>query len=77
MKAVRKSIERAGPEYTFHGIMLAPTYEVAGRPGADSAANPAWRKGIMHASLMEMEAVGMSAAEAMDKDEKVEQLLDL
>jgi len=77
MKAVRKSIERAGPEYTFHGIMHSPTYEVAGWPGADSAVNPAWREGIMHASLMEKQAVGMSAAEAMDKDEKVEELLDL
>ncbi|KAI1387902.1 uncharacterized protein F4822DRAFT_295656 [Hypoxylon trugodes] len=47
--AIRESIE-AG--YTFHGIHLAPTEEVAGYPG-NNAANPAFRKAIMHADLFD------------------------
>jgi hypothetical protein len=39
-KAIRNTVE-AG--YTFHGINMAPTLEVAGYPGRDSAVNPAFR----------------------------------
>lgn len=56
--AIRKSIE-AG--YTFHGIHLKPTEAVAGYPG-NNAANPAFRKAIMHADLFDSVALrGLSA----------------
>ncbi|KAI1768641.1 FAD-binding domain-containing protein [Hypoxylon sp. FL1150] len=47
--AIRRSIE-AG--YTFHGIHMVPTEDVAGYPG-NNAANPAFRKTIMHADLFD------------------------
>ncbi|KAI1410467.1 FAD-binding domain-containing protein [Hypoxylon sp. FL1857] len=73
-RALRESIE-AG--YTFHGIHLKPTEEVAGYPG-NNAANPAFRKAIMHADLfdnsnlrglspMAFKATHARLASAMDK----------
>ncbi|KAL7622395.1 hypothetical protein AAE478_007899 [Parahypoxylon ruwenzoriense] len=47
--AIRQSIE-AG--YTFHGIHMKPTEEVAGYPG-NNAVNPAFRRTIMHADLFD------------------------
>ncbi|KAI2628458.1 FAD-binding domain-containing protein [Hypoxylon sp. NC1633] len=47
--AIRRSIE-AG--YTFHGIHMKPTEEVAGYPGAN-AVNPAFRVAVMHADLFD------------------------
>ncbi|KAI2633137.1 FAD-binding domain-containing protein [Hypomontagnella submonticulosa] len=47
--AIRQSIE-AG--YTFHGIHIKPTEEVAGYPG-NNAVNPAFRMTIMHADLFD------------------------
>ncbi|OTB01910.1 hypothetical protein M426DRAFT_47885, partial [Hypoxylon sp. CI-4A] len=48
-KAIRESVE-AG--YTFHGIHMVPTEDVAGYPG-NNAVNPAFRKTIMHADLFD------------------------
>ncbi|KAI1141709.1 FAD-binding domain-containing protein [Hypoxylon sp. FL0543] len=48
-QALRESVE-AG--YTFHGIHMKPTEEVAGYPG-NNAVNPAFRKAIMHADLFD------------------------
>ncbi|KAI1481059.1 FAD-binding domain-containing protein [Daldinia eschscholtzii] len=45
--AIRETVE-AG--YTFHGIHIQPTEEVAGYPG-ENAVNPAFRRAIMHADL--------------------------
>ncbi|KAI1777184.1 FAD-binding domain-containing protein [Hypoxylon cercidicola] len=47
--ALRRSIEEG---YTFHGIHMVPTEEVAGYPG-NNAANPAFRKTTMHADLFD------------------------
>lgn len=41
-KAIRNTVE-AG--YTFHGINMAPSLDVAGYPGGSSAVNPAFRIG--------------------------------
>ncbi|KAI0420780.1 FAD binding domain-containing protein [Xylaria grammica] len=49
-KAIRNTVE-AG--YFFHGINMAPTLDVAGYPGRDSAVNPAFRTGVMHADIFE------------------------
>ncbi|KAI0877409.1 FAD binding domain-containing protein [Hypoxylon argillaceum] len=49
-KAIRNTVE-AG--YTFHGINMAPTLNVAGYPGNSSAVNPAFRIGVMHADIFE------------------------
>ncbi|KAI1175216.1 FAD binding domain-containing protein [Nemania sp. FL0916] len=49
-KAIRNTVE-AG--YRFHGINMAPSLEVAGYPGRDSAVNPAFRTGVMHADVYE------------------------
>ncbi|KAI1656418.1 FAD-binding domain-containing protein [Daldinia decipiens] len=57
--AIRESIE-AG--YTFHGIHMKPTEEVAGYPG-NNAVNPAFRKAIMHADLYDYSMLrGLSPA---------------
>ncbi|KAI1472683.1 FAD-binding domain-containing protein [Daldinia caldariorum] len=61
-RAIRRSVEDGG--YTFHGIHMAPTEEVAGYPSGrdggrdrdgdwESAVNPAFRKAIMHADLFD------------------------
>ncbi|KAI0909507.1 FAD binding domain-containing protein [Ustulina deusta] len=49
-KAIRNTVE-AG--YLFHGINMAPSLNVAGYPGRDSAVNPAFRTGVMHADVFE------------------------
>ncbi|KAI1427861.1 FAD binding domain-containing protein [Xylaria sp. FL1777] len=49
-KAIRNTVE-AG--YLFHGINMAPSLDVAGYPGRDSAVNPAFRTGVMHADIFE------------------------
>lgn len=48
MSAIRSAIE-AG--YTFHGTLASPLASTAGWPGSNSAINPAWRVGTMHAML--------------------------
>lgn len=73
MAAIRGSIE-AG--YTFHGIMHAPTYATAGWPGRNSAVNPAWRNALLHASLMETQPVGLTAAQAQVRDDRARAQLD-
>ncbi|CAK7206603.1 hypothetical protein SEUCBS139899_009403 [Sporothrix eucalyptigena] len=73
MAAIRASIE-AG--YTFHGIMHAPTYKTAGWPGRTSAVNPAWRNALLHASLMETQPVGLTAAQAVERDAAAKKQLD-
>ncbi|KAI8965338.1 FAD-binding domain-containing protein [Daldinia sp. FL1419] len=58
-RAIRESIE-AG--YTFHGIHMKPTEEVAGYPG-NNAVNPAFRKAIIHADLFDSTSLrGLSPA---------------
>ncbi|KAF3055203.1 putative fad binding domain-containing protein [Daldinia childiae] len=58
--AIRESIE-AG--YTFHGIHMKPTEEVAGYPG-NNAVNPAFRKAIIHADLYDYSMLrGLSPAD--------------
>ncbi|KAI1273938.1 FAD binding domain-containing protein [Xylaria sp. FL0933] len=49
-KAIRNTVE-AG--YSFHGINMAPSLDIAGYPGRDSAVNPAFRTGVMHADIFE------------------------
>ncbi|KAK1751385.1 FAD/FMN-containing isoamyl alcohol oxidase-like protein MreA [Echria macrotheca] len=46
MSAIRTVVEEGG--YPVHGTHMAPTLRVAGYPGADSAANPAFREAVMH-----------------------------
>ncbi len=74
MSAIRTSIE-AG--YTFHTQQYGPTEEVAGWPGQDSGVNPAWRTAALHASLMEVQPTGLSAAQAKTRDAQAEKYLDL
>ena len=74
--ALRKSIEEAGPSYTFHGTMAAATSKVAGWPGVESAVNPAWRNGVLHAMLMEKQALGLTADQARAKDLQAKKLTD-
>ncbi|KAI1089844.1 FAD-binding domain-containing protein [Rostrohypoxylon terebratum] len=52
--ALRQSVEDG---YRFHGIHLQPTLAVAGYPGASNAANPAFRRAIMHADLFDNTAI--------------------
>ncbi|KAH8892559.1 FAD-binding domain-containing protein [Thozetella sp. PMI_491] len=72
--AIRTSVE-AG--YTFHNLQYGPTPEIAGWPGRDSAVNPAWRITAMHAAMMEVQPVGLTASEAMARDARVGQYMDL
>ncbi|KAK3326632.1 hypothetical protein B0H66DRAFT_166530 [Apodospora peruviana] len=45
MEAFRKVVEGG---YQIHGTMMSPSLKVAGWPGKDSAANPAFRSAVMH-----------------------------
>ncbi len=73
--AIRQGVEEGG--YTFHGIAYSPTEKVAGPIGADSAVNPAWRKTVLHASLMEVQPVGITAKEARELDARAKRYIDL
>jgi len=73
--AIRLAVEEGN--YTFHGIAYAATLTAAGPLGANSAVNPAWRNGVLHASLMETQPVGLSAAAARVRDARVQQYLNL
>ncbi|KAK4150008.1 hypothetical protein C8A00DRAFT_46504 [Chaetomidium leptoderma] len=66
---IRAAVEEGG--YTFHGIGYSPTADVAGWPGVDSAVHPAWRDAALHGSLMEVQPLGLTAAEARKRDERV------
>lgn len=72
--AIRKGVEEGG--YTFHGIGYSPSPEIAGLPGRNSAVNPAWRKTVLHGSLMEFQPVGITAAQARARDERARSYLD-
>jgi len=76
VQAIRTSVEEAGPAYNFHGIMTAATTKVAGWPGVDSAVNPAWRNGLLHAMLMEKQALNLTAEQAKQKDQQAKRLTD-
>ncbi|KAH6716547.1 hypothetical protein BKA61DRAFT_717939 [Leptodontidium sp. MPI-SDFR-AT-0119] len=71
---IRKSVE-AG--YVFHGIPHAPRIEIAGWPGRTNAVNPAWRKVVMHASLMTVQGVGLTAEQAKDEEEDIQKYMNL
>jgi len=49
MASIRQAVEGG---YTFHGINMRPTEQVAGYPG-NNAVNPAFRKTIMHADIFD------------------------
>ncbi|KAK0624970.1 hypothetical protein B0T17DRAFT_507998 [Bombardia bombarda] len=70
---------RAGVEagYNFHGIAYSPTKQVAGYPGNDSAVNPAWRNTVLHGSLMEIQAVGLSAQAAQERVANAKKYTDM
>ncbi|PKS04963.1 hypothetical protein jhhlp_008329 [Lomentospora prolificans] len=48
MAAVREIVEAT---YTFHGIFMAPSEDIAGWPGSNSGLNPAFRNTFMHADI--------------------------
>lgn len=72
--AIRTSIE-AG--YTFHGLAIAPTEEVAGWPGRSGAVNPAWRNGVLHAILIGPQPPNLTAAEAVQEEEDIQVYMDM
>ncbi|KAH8894749.1 hypothetical protein GQ53DRAFT_858410 [Thozetella sp. PMI_491] len=74
MAAIRPGVE-AG--YNFHNLQYRPDETVAGWPGRFSAVNPAWRKTAMHAALMEVQAVGLTAEQVRENDAKAKKYLDL
>ena len=67
--AIRSAIE-AG--YTFHGLAISPTKEVAGWPGVSGAVNPAWRNGVLHAILIGPQPPNLTAAEARKEEEDIQ-----
>ncbi|KAK3361893.1 hypothetical protein B0T24DRAFT_690417 [Lasiosphaeria ovina] len=73
--AIRRAVDVGG--YTFHGIAYGPTLAVAGSPGADSAVNPAWRSAVLHGSLMQVQPVALTAAQARAFDADVEAYVDV
>ncbi|KAK3939191.1 6-hydroxy-D-nicotine oxidase [Diplogelasinospora grovesii] len=77
MAAIRTAIEKGG--YTFHAIGYGPSEEVAGYPVTDvgSGLNPAWRNAVLHASLMEVQPTGITAAEAKERDARVLKYTDV
>ncbi|ORX99202.1 hypothetical protein BCR34DRAFT_495535, partial [Clohesyomyces aquaticus] len=56
MAAIRSFVEDGG--YSFHSVDFTPTFKIAGYPGTNSAANPAFRKGILHATGFDTESSG-------------------
>ncbi|KAH7397515.1 hypothetical protein BKA64DRAFT_600285 [Cadophora sp. MPI-SDFR-AT-0126] len=74
MDAIRKSVE-AG--YVFHGIPHGPKLEIAGWPGRTNAVNPAWRNAVMHASLMTVQPVGLTAQQAEEEEAEIQRYMQL
>lgn len=72
--AIRAAIE-AG--YTFHGLAIAPTEEVAGWPGRSGAVNPAWRSAVLHAILIGPQPPGLTAEEARREEEDIQVYMDM
>lgn len=73
-RAIRESVE-AG--YTFHGIHMAPTEEVAGYPGRSSAVNTAFRDTIMHADLFDSTALrGLSPGAFIEAHTRLDAQVD-
>ncbi|KAM7184182.1 hypothetical protein V8F20_012320 [Naviculisporaceae sp. PSN 640] len=73
--AIRKGVAEGG--YTFHGIGYSPSLAIAGTPGNNSAVNPAWRETVLHASLMELQPVNLTPAQARERDAKAKYYLDM
>ncbi|RYP93643.1 hypothetical protein DL770_000275 [Monosporascus sp. CRB-9-2] len=78
MAAIREATEGGYEnDFYFHGTLTSPTEEVAGWPGRDSAVIPAWRNNRMHAMLMDLQPVGITAAEARDRDAMMQTYMQL
>ncbi|SPO06997.1 related to FAD/FMN-containing dehydrogenases [Cephalotrichum gorgonifer] len=73
--AIRESIEVGG--YTFHGLAIAPTKEVAGWPGKTGAVNPAWRNGVLHSILIGPQPPGLTAEQAVQEEENIQKYMEL
>jgi FAD/FMN-containing dehydrogenase len=69
MAAVRDAVEA---NYTFHGLAMSPTEEVAGWPGRSAAVHPAWRRAILHAILIGPQPAGLTAQEARAEEAAVQ-----
>jgi hypothetical protein len=69
MSAIRQSIEA---NYTFHGLAISPTKEVAGWPGNGAAVNPAWRKNILHAILIGPQPTNLTPQEAREEEAAIQ-----
>jgi hypothetical protein len=74
MAAIRASIE-AG--YTFHGLAMGPSKEVAGWPGSDSAVNPAWRGAILHAILIGTQPPDLTPQEAREEEAQIQRHMNV
>ncbi|KAF2473186.1 FAD/FMN-containing isoamyl alcohol oxidase-like protein MreA [Lindgomyces ingoldianus] len=62
MVAIRSFVEEGG--YAFHSVDFTPTKEIAGYPGSNSAVNPAFREGILHATGFDTGSYGPDASPA-------------
>jgi hypothetical protein len=72
MRAARATVE-AG--YTFHGLNMAPTLEVAGFP-EPAGANPVWRTAVMHADVFARVNMGsLTPAEAVAEQRRLNEFM--
>ncbi|KAK4206418.1 hypothetical protein QBC37DRAFT_459285 [Rhypophila decipiens] len=64
--SIRAVVEEGG--YVFHGIGYSPNLQIAGTPVNNNAVNPAWRSTVLHGCLMELQPVGITPAQARERD---------
>ncbi|KAF1993953.1 FAD/FMN-containing isoamyl alcohol oxidase-like protein MreA [Amniculicola lignicola CBS 123094] len=62
MASIRSFVEDGG--YSFHSVDFTPTPNIAGYPGTNSAANPAFREGILHATGFDTQSSGPEVSPA-------------
>jgi hypothetical protein len=63
--------------FTFHGLAMKPSKEVAGWPGNGSSVNPAWRKSALNAYLMSTQSLSFTAIDARDEESRIQRAMDV
>jgi hypothetical protein len=74
MAAIRTALEA---NYTFHGLAISPTKDVAGWPGSNSGLNPAWRSNILHAILIGAQPEDLTPQEAREEEAQIQRYMNV
>ncbi|KAK3389275.1 hypothetical protein B0H63DRAFT_427652 [Podospora didyma] len=75
MSAIRAGVEDGG--YTWHGLSIGATNDVAGYPGRTAAVNPAWRNGILHGIFITQQPTGLTTQAARDEEARIQRYMSV